>query len=365
MGKKLIFIFLTVIIMAGCSQRENKPAGTQNNENPPVLKHAVSGSIAFDGDRIFYINNENKLYSMKKDGSEKTPIFDKSTIYIFQIYGDKIYMLHVNYKEEIPCRLYSVNKDGTGFEEQDMGLEFSSKYYVSDFVISRGLLFFIVNDFTETADIDFPKQYYIYDLNSGSLTHLYKDFVSSYGKPVIYDNIFYCLEYGTSEYDVLHKYNMDTEEKSTVNINKNSHRENFITSELHMRDDSIYYSGKTYIDIDKDSTGGSAETVTLFEDDDYMVVTMTMTDEYIFFINLNDLRKEDINSEIMNLDIYRIKTDGSEIKKIFTETTDNTNLPPNVLSIEADDVLVYKNRLTDTIVIMDLNGNVLDEIAGK
>lgn len=274
------------------------------------------------------------------------------------MYKDKIYMLHFNFSADNPSTLFYSNIDGTDSNELNLGLEFSDKYYISQFLISNDLLFFVVHDFTKTNDVDFPKQFFMYNLEDGDLTILYEDFVDAFGKLVISDSILYSLEYGLMEYDILNKYNIETKEKSAININNNSHVENFITSKLHFEEDLIYYSGKTYIDVD--NINGLTDTKTLFEDIDFIIVTMTMTKEYIFFVNLDDLRKYDTDSEIMNLDIYRMNIDGSEISKIYTETMNNTNLPPGALSIAADDVIIYRNNLTDNIVVMDLDGNVLD-----
>jgi len=298
------------------------------------------------------------LYSVKNNRTDKKLIFDKYPINSFQIYEDKIYMLHFDFSADNPSTLFYSNMDGTNSNELNLGLEFSDKYYISQFVISNDLLFFVVYDFTKTNDVDFPKQFFMYNLEDGDLTILYEDFVDAFGKLVINDSILYSLEYGLMEYDVLNKYNIETKEKNAININNNSHVENFITSKLYFQDDFIYYSGKTYIDVD--NINGLTDTKTLFEDIDFIIVTMAMTKEYIFFVNLDDLRKYDTDSEIMNLDIYRMNIDGSEISKIYTETMNNTNLPPGNLSIAADDVIIYRNNLTDNIVVMDLEGNVLD-----
>jgi|LSQX01.1.fsa_nt_gb hypothetical protein len=330
------------------------------NDEASEVKQVSSSDIVFAGDRLFYLNKDSQLYSVNNDGTDKKMIFDKYPINSFQIYENKIYMLHFNFRADNPSRLFYSNLDGTDSNELNLELEFSNEYYISDFVISNDLLFFVVYDFTKTNDVDFPKQFFVYNLEDGELTILYEDIIDAHalGKLVINDNILYSLEYGPMEYDVLKKYNIETKEKGAININNNSHVENVITSNLHFEEDLIYYSGKTYIDVD--NINGLTDTQTLFEDIDFMIVTMAMTKEHIFFVNLDDLRKYDKDSELMNLDIYRMNIDGSEINKIYTETMNNTNLPPRALSIVADDVIIYRNNLTDNIIVMDLDGSVLD-----
>ena len=315
------------------------------------VKQVSSDNIVFDSDRIYYLNKDSKLYSVKDDGTDKKIIFDKYPLNSFQIYEDKIYMLHNDFSADNPCKLFYSNMDGTDSNELNLELEFSNKFYISDFVISNDLLFFVVYDLTKNYDVDFPKQFFMYNLEDGDLSILYEDFFGAFGKLVINDNILYSLEYGPMEYDILNKYNIETKEKGTININNNSHVENVITSKLYFEDDLIYYSGKTYIDLD--DVNGLTDTQTLFEDNDFMIVAMAMTNEHIFFVNLDDLRKYDADIEIMNLDIYRMNIDGSEINKIYTEAMNNTNLPPGKISIATDDVIIYRNNLTDNIVVMD------------
>ncbi|HCS10965.1 MAG TPA: hypothetical protein DIV40_05865 [Clostridiales bacterium] len=360
-NKLLIIILIMLTVLTGCIDRNihNTDNGYAPETEGDLHQGEVSSdNIVFDGDRIYYINKDSKLFSVKDDGTDKKTIFDKNPINSFQIYEDRIYMLHFDFSADNPSKLFYSNMDGTDSNELKLELEFSNKSYISDFVISNDLLYFVVYDFTKNYDVDFPKQFFVYNLEDGELTFLYEDIFDAFGKLVINDSILYSLEYGPMEYDILNKYNIETKEKGTININNNSHVENFITSKLYFEDDLIYYSGKTYIDVD--NVNGLTDTQTLFEDVDFMIVTMAMTKEHIFFVNLDDLRKHDTDIEIMNLDIYRMNIDGSKINKIYTETMNNTNLPPGALSIVADDVIIYRNNLTDNIVAMDLDGNVLD-----
>ena len=356
MKNKLFFILIMLTVLTGCT--DGKIHNTDNGYAPEPegdlhQGEASSDNIVFEGDRIYYINKDSKLFSVKDDGTDKKIIFDKYPLNSFQIYEDKIYMLHYDFSADNPSKLFYSNMDGTESNELNLRLEFSNKFYISDFVISNDMLFFAVYDLTKNYDVNFPKQFFMYNLEDGDLSILYEDIFDAYGKLIINDNILYSLEYGPMEYDILNKYNIETKEKSAININNNSHVENIITSKLYFEDDLIYYSGKTYIDVD--DVNGLTDTQTLFEDNDFMIVSMAMTNEHIFFVNLDDLRKYDTDIEIMNLDIYRMNIDGSEIN-----TTNNTNLPPGKINIVADDVIIYRNNLTDNIIVMDLDGNVLD-----
>jgi len=366
----IILMFLLVVLVS-CSAKHKTDINlaeseknenihnttTDNNESNIVPYQINSGSTAFDGENIFYIDNNTKLYNTKKDGKEKKLIFDKITVNLIQIHNNKIYMLCFNYQEDIPSKICYINKDGTGFDELQLNLELSSKYYISHFVIYDDLLFFTVNDFTNTNEIDFPRDFYKYEFESGKLTSVYED-MTGYRTPRIYDDIYYCHEFGTAEYDVLHTYNVETNEKNIVRINKNSHKEKVITSSFHICDSYMYYSGKTY--IDRDSTDSSSDTTTLFEDNSFMITTMTMNEEYIFFINREDYKVENSDIYNTNTNIYRMKLDGSETKNIFRETMYNTNISPQTINIITDNILLYRNRLTNTIIAMDFDGNILD-----
>lgn len=371
MRKYIVILLLLLLFTVSCSEKNNTnynlPESNANdlkdyndkndvNEVNIDLTQVNSDSVSYDREMIFFINNA-KLYSVKKDGSKKTLIFDKEKINLIQIHDNKIYMLCFDYEKDIPSKLCTVNKDGSDFKILQLGLEFSSKYYVSHFVIYDNFLLYTVHDYNNTNEVDFPRDFYKYDLRSGNLTSVYEDLIGD-GNPRICDNIYYYRVHGNEEYDILYKYNIDTDEKHTININKNTHKEKVITSNLNIQENYVYYSGKTY--IDRDSIDGLSDTKTLLEDNSFMIITMSVTDKYIFFINREDNRTENPDKDTTKLSIFRMKLNGSEMEIIFNETMYCTNISPQSISIVTDDILIYRNRLTDTILAMDFNGNTLN-----
>lgn len=151
---------------------------------------------------------------------------------------------------------------------------------------------------------------------------------------------------------------MDTNEKDTIKVNKNSHKAKNLTSLFQMQDSYIFYSGKFY--IDKDSIEGLSNTITLFEDNSFMITTMAITDEYIFFINKEDIRAENADNDKSKISINRMNLDGSDMKIIYNEIMFYTNIAPQSISIVTNDILIYRNSLTNTILALDSNGNKLN-----
>lgn len=367
MKKCIVLMLLSLLFMVSCSVK-NKPTDiplpdeiSQNDKKEDTdtiinVNQVNSDSVAYDGEQIFYINDK-KLYCIKDDGSKKSLVFDEEKIISIQIHDNKIYMLSFDYEKEIPSKICTVNKDGSGFNVLQLGLEFSSNYYVSHFVVYSDFLLYTVDDFTNTNEIIFPRDTYKLDLSTNDLTCVYEDSIGR-GNPRVYKNIYYHHVYADQEYDILNKYNMDTNEKNTIKINKSSHKEKTITSLFHMQDDYIFYSGKFY--IDKDNIDGLPNTITLFEDNSFMITNMIITDEYIFFINKEDIRSENADNDKSKINIYRMKLDGSDMKVIYNETMFCTNIAPQSISIVTNNILIYRNSLTNTILALDFNGNKLN-----
>ena len=345
------------------------PDDTNKGENSEVndeLTAAYKGIYIYDGDDIFYITDDyDKLYCIKKDGSEKTLIYEQESMVNIQIYEHKLYVYYLNYEEEIPGKIVTMNKDGSDVKLLEFDLEFSKQYHPSNFWIYKDFLFLQVEDMDAGADSMYaPADLYKYDLKNDSLTSMDKGLDGS-ARPITHGDICYYYDYGNPdgnfEYNVLYKYNIYTDEKTTININKNPYSEKWI-SYLQIKDNFVYYKGKTY--INRDDLDGESNTETIYEnnDDYFYIAALKITDKYIFFVGKDDNPTGNIYDDKSKISLYRINHDGSDLKVLFEETQLKTNIAPQSIEIsnEDDNTLIYNNRIADTILFMDLDGKILN-----
>lgn len=345
---KKIIIILLLLFTVSCS----KNAITDSKDKNTDLTEVYNGYPINDSETIYYIN-ESKLYSVKNDGSQKTLIFDKEPVSSIQIYDNKIYILCINYVEPRKGEIYTINKDGSDIKLIELGLELSFNYYISHFIINGDFLFFTINDLTNYDEPDFPKDLYKYDLKSSNLSSIYEDLLGN-DVPVIYDNIYYYLTYGNTEHNVLYKYNIDTEEKTTIKINKKEHEKRSFISNIKVQDNYVYYRGKTYIDRDK--LDGLSDTETIFEDDKFSIISLEITDKYLFFVN----KEDNLDDNTSYNTVYRMNLDGSEMIALYSEKMEFTNIPPGKIIVKVyNKNLIYSNGVTNVIIRMDFEGKTL------
>ena len=312
--------------------------------------------IVVDGDKIYCVS-DGKIYSLNQGESEKRLIYDSQNVIKLRIYNDKLIFLTLDYSKEVPSKLYSIEKDGTGFKEINIELDFTRCYYVIDFSIYKDTLIFTLQKEHDSYDIKTPTDTYAYDFDTEKLSSIYVNLQGD-RYHTIKDKIYYYRAFNSTEDNVLHKYNLENDIKESVCINRNSHKEKFITSKLHFQDNFVYYSGKTY--IDKDNITESLPTQTIFEDDSYTIVDMVIFKNYIFFINIEE---ENIYEETAKTCIYRINIDGSDKIQIFTENVEGISKIWFQLKAIKDNILLYhkSGMKSQTDIIIDFEGNVLDE----
>jgi|GEM_PF-2300653 len=337
----------------------------ENSEADDELAAAYKGIYVYDGDNIFYITDEyNELYCIKKDGSEKTLIHKQEQMFDIQVYDNKLYVYSSNYEEDMPSKIVTMNKDGSDVKLLEFDIEFSKQYYISNFWIYKDLLFLEVEDSNAGADFMYaPNDLYKYDLKNGSLTSMDKGLDGSV-MPITHGDICYYYDYGNLdgnfEYNVLYKYNIHTDEKTTININKNAESEKWI-SYLQIKDNFVYYKGKTY--INRDNLDGGSNTETIYENNNeyFFITALKITDKYIFFIGKDDNPTGNLEDNKSKISLYRINYDGSDLKVLFEETQLKTNVAPQSIDIlnQDDNILIYSNRHTDTILLIDLDGEIL------
>ncbi len=312
--------------------------------------------IVVDGDKIYCVS-DGKIYCLNQGESEKRLIYDSQNVIKLRIYNDKLIFLTLDYSKEVPSKLYSIEKDGTDFKEINIELDFTRYYYVIDFSIYKDTLIFTLQKEHDNYDIKTPTDTYAYDFDTEKLSSIYVNLQGD-RYHTIEDKIYYYRAFNSTEDNVLHKYDLENDIKESVCINRNSHKEKFITSRLHFQDNFVYYSGKTY--IDKDNITESLPTQTIFEDDSYTIVDMVIFKNYIFFINIEE---ENIYEETAKICIYRINIDGSDKIQIFTENVEGISKKLFQLKAIKDNILLYQKSgmKSQTDIIIDFEGNVLDE----
>ena len=169
--------------------------------------------------------------------------------------------------------------------------------------------------------------------------------------PVLYKNKIY---YGGAEEKFI-EFDPDTMEKKSINV----------TAALSYRysDSSIYAKGANF--IEKSNLTDNSKIVIMAEADElYYISEMNVTKNYIFFLAQDTKEKHD---EIYRLNLYRMKKDGSELKKIyFSDYTRDIIFAEHYIYDLGDKLLLYErndeNFLTERnkFQLIDYDGNELD-----
>jgi hypothetical protein len=350
---------------------ENSNKDDENKESDDWLIEVYKGIYIADGDDIYYIvDGYDKLYSIKKDGSEKTLIHQQERMFRVQIYNDKLYVFSLIYTDStpsftiIPGKIVTMNKDGSDVTELDLGIEYTTLYYPASFFIHEDFLFIFVNNFTVPYDGMYNLlDYYKYDLKSGSLTNIVKEIDAGVNE-FVHGDTFYYNDYENFDDDsvqsILYKYNIYTDEKSKIEISKFPN--SYGTSDLQIKDNYIYYVNG--VGICKDNLDGNSDTEVLFELDgeNLYIVDLYITDKYIFYIIVDYYENGDSEEAKSKTIVYRMNHDSTDKKEIYSETQRQTNTTPQKVKASRidDKILVYENRHTNTILFLDLDGNILN-----
>jgi len=165
------------------SNNQDNNTKDENKESDDWLIEVYKGIYITEGDNIYYISDDfNKLYSIKKDGSEKALIHEQERMFQVQIYNNKLYVYSLIYTDStpsltvIPGKIVTMNKDGSEVKELDLGIDYTTTYYPASFWIYDDFLFLSVNNFDVPYDgMNNPVDYYKYDLKSGSLVNIHNN----------------------------------------------------------------------------------------------------------------------------------------------------------------------------------------------
>jgi hypothetical protein len=351
---------------------ENSNKDDENKESVDWLIEVYKGIYITNGDDIYYIaDGYDKLYSIKKDGSEKTLIHEQERMFQVQVYNNILYVYYSVYTSVsgpsspvIPGKIVTMNKDGSDIKELDLDIEYTKVYYPGGFFIYKDFLVLTVENLdTPYEGMNNLRDYYLYNLKNDKLVDVVKEIDMAYS-PIIYNDIFYYNGYGNFDEDskgnTLHKYNINTGEKSKIEICKTPDSLNWFYK-FQIKDNFIYSMNK--YGVYKDNLDGKSDTEILvrLKDENKYIVDLNITDKYIFYIIKDD--NEIANDEdSLKIIVYRMNHDGTNIKEIYSETQRATNMAPQKVRASCidDTILIYENRHTNTILYMDLDGNIIN-----
>jgi len=283
MSKKIIALFTVtaLIITAGlltltvtAAEKRGNTAGNINNK----------GIAAISGDWVYYSNGGdfNSLYKIKKDGTGKKKLNDKSCSNI-NVAGDYIYFTGKDYGE--PDRLFKIKTDGSG-ETALLTGSFNSVSVVGGWIYYR---------------------------DSGNKNNIYKVKTDGTGKKKLNkdnsQNV--CVSgdwiYYANNSDGGKIYRVTTDGKSKKKICDAANASNVIVD-----GDYVYFS--TVQGIFKLKSDGSGKVQTLIGDS---ASNLNISDGYIYYTN-----------EMYDKDgsLYRMKTNGTGVKRLTNERASDINI---------------------------------------
>lgn len=275
MNKKFIcYLLISFVFLSGCNVSKN-----ENN----ILVNTIGninnyGYVAEYDDWLYYANtwDDNKLYKVKKDGTEKTKLLDESVSYI-NTDGEWIYC-NVFYNIE-SGDIWKIRIDG------------SEKYRLTG---QNSVSVFKDDEWIYYNDVNNGGIYKV-SINGGYPTRIFETL--SVDGFIYYDDSFYYFDFDDFN---MKKINLEGE---VVELSNNECYPSIIIN------DSLYY--KTDGNMYKMSIDGSEETFVTSGNKHYL----NYLDNWIFFCNGDDSYK-----------IYRMNIDGTEVIKLNDVWSSNINI---------------------------------------
>lgn len=328
---KILIVLMLISSLAGCNANEvidksiNNESVKYNTDINTDVEDVVNyhdlkmdemnignrKCLAIKNGDIYYIdtNNKNQLYMIDNQFKNKKLISDRYVLDIVSVTDNEIYFVQVT-KQDERTRLYdicSVNKNGD-----------SCNVVVKDvistvFLNNKFYYYRLTGEVADEIGNEFCN-FNSFDINSKEESIIDEKIVSE-KPPVLYKNkIFY-----VGSDDKFIEYNPDTEEKKQLNVN--------IQFFYRYSDDNIYaYKGST---VERTNLSNNTETVIMPEMEEiYNIWEMNVTKNYIFFLAQDTKEVED---EIYRLNLYRMKKDGSEFKKIYFSDYTRNIILQNIL----------------------------------
>ena len=249
--------------------------GQQNTQGTKLHLSTRNGYFTSQGDWIYYVNGKGELYKMKKDGSNKTKVRNRTSNgynYINAI-GDYIF-----FQSGIAGSIYRMKTDGSEYTCINDGNR------RNDVKVKDGWIYFIISGIGED-----PSYLYRMDFNGENITKISPEECHEY---IIKDDYIYYRCYVGGRMEDLYRMKLD----GTENIKLN--KEYSVFQGLNYYNGYIYFangstaSGKLYR---ISANGGDTEKVT-----DFSVQSPYVEDGYIYYYE-KGLNRSDMNGNTQKL----------------------------------------------------------------
>ena len=353
--RKIFILLMLLCILIGCNnikiinKQNNHKNIMENNNDFEKFTEAEELNIGnrkclfIKDNDIFYIDTSknNKLFMTDKQFKNKELVCDRDVLEIVSVTDNKIYFIQVTEQDEKlkTYDLCSINKDGGLYQ------------IILNNVISAVFLNDKIYYYSQTDEVADEVGNMFSNFNSFDIILKEERIIDSkilYDKqPVLYKNkIFYV----GPDYNFI-EYNPNTEEKRILNVS--------IDFFYRYSYDNIYsYKVNT---VESTIVSDNTKMVIMPEMREiYFIWEMNVTKDYIFFLAQDTIEKD----EIYKLNLYRMKKDGSQLKKIYS-----TDYNRDILFVEHflynidDKLLLYERNETNYLSgrnkfqLIDYEGN--------
>lgn len=356
---KIIILLILISILAGCNDTIDKLTNNEpiinstdkiNNSNDAVkigeMNIGNRKCLMIKDNNTYYIdsNDKNKLYMIDNQFKNKILVCDKYVLEIVSVTDNEIYFIQVTKQNEKPSMydVCSINKNGDSYQVVISDV-------ISAIFLNDKIYYYRTTD--EVADMagNMFCNFNSFDINLKE-EKIIDEKILHDRQPVLYKNkIFYI---GTDHNFI--EYNPDTEEKKKLNVN--------IEFFYRYSDDNIYaYKVNT---VESTILSDNTKMVIMPEMEEiYYIWEMNVTKDYIFFLAQDTKEK----NEIYRLNLYRMRKDGSELKKIyFTDYTRDIIFTEHFIYNFGDKLLLYERNENNYLSsrnkfqLIDYEGNEID-----
>ena len=344
---KVLTILMLISFLSGCSFIKDS---TNNKIKTDEMNAGNEKKIIVNGKNIYFIDtsNKNKLYVVDDQFKNKKLISDRYFLRMVDITDKEIYFIQKTILDEkIPLyELCSIDLNGDSYKS--IVKDVNSAIFLNDKLYYYRVTDEAVNDDGISRNFS---NFCVFDINLNKESIIDEKVDVYINRLEIFKNKIY---YDGAENKFL-EYNPSTEEKNQLDVS--------LTFFYRYSDDSIYaYKGST---IEKTNLLNNEKRVILPESEKiYNIWDMNVTKDYIFFLAQDT---KEVKSEIFRLNLYRVKKDGSELKKIYYSdyTKDIIHVNHNIYNF-GDKLLLYEKNEENLLLsrnkfqLIDYNGKEIN-----
>ena len=324
--------------------------------NVNLPSNIINGSyIVYDESYIYYINHadSNNLYRVDMKGKKSELLYNGNVSRLYINDSNIFFINKINDDNE----LYSIEKDGKNLKKILADKE------ILNYSVFENIIYYIAPN-GKQADYIIPYKIhnlYSYDMTESKINLVFENVACYINSPVIspiiindkkvYFEIFK-LNSGVLEYEYL-KYDIESRADSVLSK----------FSPQAISDSTNFFSCKNDSDVQCIYSMQNDDIDTLkaiYKNDDIKnsIMKMAASEHYLFVMIIDDIYNEN-----PNLNIVRMRHDGSDIVKIA-----QMNLPsfgsyfPNCMQVVENKLIIYKydENWNPSIIVMDFYGNALD-----